>query len=129
MLTLFYRHAPELITQGKVFRGLPPLYKVDFNGTGKKENFIYAYTDHELEKLRKKHGLKIKNIKRFKGLGEMNAIQLWETTLNPENRRLGRIMIDSAVEADRVTSLLMGSKVEPRRKFIYDHANDAKIDI
>lgn len=128
LLTLFYRHTPELITQGKVFRGLPPLYKVVLNGTAKKENFIYAYTDHELEKLRKEHGGKVKHIQRFKGLGEMNEDQLWDTTLDPANRRLGRIMIDSAMEADRVTSLLMGSKVEPRRKFIYDHANDARID-
>lgn len=128
LLTLFYRHAPQLINEGKVFRGLPPLFKVVMNGTGKKENFVYAYSEHELEKLRKEHGKKIKNIQRFKGLGEMNAEQLWETTLDPNNRRLGRIMIESAVEADRVTSLLMGSKVEPRRKFIYDHAEEARID-
>lgn len=128
LLTLFYRHAPQLINEGKVFRGLPPLYKVVLNGITKKENFIYAYSDHELEKLRKEHGNKIKNIQRFKGLGEMNEDQLWETTLDPANRRLGRIMIDSAVEADRVTSLLMGSKVEPRRQFLYDHADEARID-
>jgi DNA gyrase subunit B len=128
LLTLFYRHAPQLINEGKVFRGLPPLYKVVLNGTTKKEVFIYAYSDFELEKLKKEHGKRIKNIQRFKGLGEMNEDQLWETTLDPANRRLGRITIDSAVEADRITSLLMGSKVEPRRKFIYDHADDARID-
>lgn len=128
LLTLIYRFAPELITEGKVFRGLPPLYKVILNGTAKKANFVYAYSDFELEKVKKEYGKKIKNIQRFKGLGEMDATQLWETTLDPSTRRLGKIMIESAIEADRVTSLLMGSKVEPRRNFIYDHANEAQID-
>lgn len=129
LLTLFYRYAPELIHEGLVYRGLPPLYKVILNSTGKKEVFHYAYSDKELNVLRKEFGSKIRNIQRFKGLGEMNEDQLWETTMSPASRRLGKIQIESAVEADRVTSLLMGDKVEPRRQFIYDHANDANIAI
>lgn len=129
LLTLIYRYAPELIHEGLIYRGLPPLYKVVLNGTGKKELFHYAYSEKELGELKKEFGTKIKNIQRFKGLGEMNEDQLWDTTMNPETRRLGRIQIESAMEADRVTSLLMGDKVEPRRQFIYDHASDATIAI
>lgn len=129
LLTLIYRFAPDLIHEGYVYRGLPPLYKIVLNGVGKKEQFEYAYSDRELETLKKKFGSKIKNIQRFKGLGEMSETQLWTTTMSPETRRLGRIQIESAIEADRITSLLMGPKVEPRREFIYSHANDANIAI
>lgn len=129
LLTLIYRFAPDLIHEGYVYRGLPPLYKIVLNGGGKKEQFEYAYSDRELETLKKKFGSKIKNIQRFKGLGEMSETQLWTTTMSPETRRLGRIQIESAIEADRITSLLMGPKVEPRREFIYSHANDANIAI
>lgn len=129
LLTLIFRFAPELIYQKKVFRGLPPLYKVVLNGTGKKESYVYAYSDKELEKAQKEHGKKIKNIQRFKGLGEMNSDQLWETTLDPDNRRLGLITIDSAIQADIITSLLMGNKVQPRKEFIFAHAEEAQLDI
>lgn len=129
LLTLIYRFAPDLIHEGYVYRGLPPLYKIVLNGGGKKEQFEYAYSDRELEALKKKLGSKIKSIQRFKGLGEMSETQLWTTTMSPETRRLGRIQIESAIEADRITSLLMGPKVEPRREFIYSHANDANIAI
>lgn len=129
LLTLIYRYAPDLIHEGLVYRGLPPLYKIILPSVGKKEVFQYAYSDKELNALKKELGSKIKGIQRFKGLGEMNDVQLWETTMSPESRRLARIQIDSAVEADRITSVLMGEKVEPRRQFIYDHANDANIVI
>ena len=131
LLTFFYRFMPELIMEGKVYRGLPPLYKVDYeaSGKGKKaKQSQYLFNDFELEKFRKE-GHKILALQRYKGLGEMDADQLWETTLNPESRILAQVSISDTVEADEVTSLLMGSAVPPRRAFIVEEAKYAKLDV
>lgn len=121
LLTFFYRYMRPLIEAGKVYLALPPLYKVS-KGTGKKEVIEYAWTDEELHALTKKMG-KGYVIQRYKGLGEMNADQLWETTMNPETRTLIRIKIDDFTRADRRISTLMGDKVEPRRRWIETHVD------
>lgn len=119
LLTFFYRYMKPLIEAGKVYLALPPLYKLS-KGKGKKERIEYAWTDEELDGLVKDFG---KNylIQRYKGLGEMNADQLWETTMNPESRTLIRVTIDDVAQAERRVSVLMGSKVDPRRKWIEEH--------
>lgn len=131
LLTFFYRFMPELITEGKVFRGLPPLYRVEYEvverGKKKKQN-EYIFNDAELEKFRRT-GRKILTLQRYKGLGEMDADQLWETTINPETRTLARVDISDTVEADEVTSLLMGTAVPPRREFIMTEAKFANLYI
>jgi len=132
LLTFFYRFMPELITAGKVFRGLPPLYRVEYDNPekGKKgKKFEYIFNDFELEKFRKNSGHKITNIQRYKGLGEMDAEQLWETTLDPARRILAQVTISDSVEADEVTTLLMSSNVPPRREFIMDEAKFARLDV
>ncbi|MRX70728.1 DNA topoisomerase IV subunit B [Bacillus lacus] len=116
LLTFFYRYMKPLLEAGKVFIALPPLYKVS-KGTGKKEVLEYAWSDEELKTVLKKFG-KGYIIQRYKGLGEMNADQLWETTMNPETRTLIRVKIDDAARAERRVTTLMGDKVEPRRKWI-----------
>ncbi|MBM7649244.1 topoisomerase-4 subunit B [Bacillus ectoiniformans] len=116
LLTFFYRYMKPLIEAGKVYIALPPLYKVS-KGTGKKEVVEYAWTDDELDQTTKKVG-KGYMLQRYKGLGEMNADQLWETTMNPETRTLIRVRIDDAARAERRVTTLMGDKVEPRRKWI-----------
>lgn len=116
LLTFFYRYMRPLIQNGKVYIALPPLYKVS-KGSGKKEIVEYAWSDEELSKAVKKVG-KGYTIQRYKGLGEMNAEQLWETTMNPETRTLIRVRIDDAARAERRVTTLMGDKVEPRRKWI-----------
>jgi len=116
LLTFFYRYMKPLIEAGKVFIALPPLYKVS-KGTGKKEIIEYAWSDEELKDAMKKVG-KGYIIQRYKGLGEMNADQLWETTMDPETRTLIRVRIDDAARAERRVTTLMGDKVEPRRKWI-----------
>ncbi|PGT81331.1 DNA topoisomerase IV subunit B [Bacillus sp. AFS040349] len=116
LLTFFYRYMKPLIENGKVFIALPPLYKVS-KGSGKKEIVEYAWSDEELDGAMKKVG-KGYMIQRYKGLGEMNADQLWETTMNPESRTLIRVKIDDAARAERRVTTLMGDKVEPRRKWI-----------
>jgi len=131
LLTFFYRFMPELIMEGKVFRGLPPLYRVEYEATerGKKtKKTEYIFDDHALEQFRKT-GQKILGLQRYKGLGEMDAEQLWETTLDPKRRVLAQVTISDAVEADEVTSLLMGTNVAPRREFIMSEANNAVLDI
>ena len=131
LLTFFYRFMPELIYQGKIYRGLPPLYKVDYEETVKKKKVKksqYLYNDFELDKFRKT-GKKIQALQRYKGLGEMDAEQLWETTLDPDSRILAQVSISDNVEADEVTDVLMGSSVPPRRRFIMEEAKYAKIDI
>ena len=123
LLTFFYRFMPELITHGHIYIATPPLYKV----VPKKGEGEYLYDDKALEKYRKHHtGF---TLQRYKGLGEMDPKQLWETTLNPETRILKQVEIEDAKMASDVTSMLMGSEVAPRRNFIYTHATDAELDI
>lgn len=116
LLTFFYRYMKPLVEAGKVFIALPPLFKVS-KGTGKKEVIEYAWNENELQGAIKKVG-KGYMIQRYKGLGEMNADQLWETTMDPETRTLIRVKIDDAARAERRVTTLMGDKVEPRRKWI-----------
>ncbi len=116
LLTFFYRYMKPLIEAGKVFIALPPLYKVS-KGSGKKEIIEYAWNDDELQGAIKKVGRGYM-IQRYKGLGEMNADQLWDTTMNPETRTLIRVKIDDAARAERRITTLMGDKVDPRRKWI-----------
>ena len=125
MLTFFYRFMPELIKDGHVYLAMPPLYQVTRN----KKNY-YAYSDAELDKILTEIGRDNQNkIQRYKGLGEMDASQLWDTTMNPETRILKQVEIEDARLASDVTSMLMGSEVGPRREFIYNHAKDADLDI
>ena len=134
LLTFFYRFMPELILEGKVYRGLPPLYKIEYEIPGKKtkKESKYLMNDFELDKKRREiehaNG-KIVSLQRYKGLGEMDDTQLWETTLNPAQRVLAQVSIADTVEADEVTNLLMGSNVGPRRQFIIDEAKYANLDI
>ncbi|MDD3221658.1 MAG: DNA gyrase subunit B [Lachnospiraceae bacterium] len=124
LLTLFYRFMPELIFEGHVYIAMPPLYKA-MPARGKEE---YLYDDKALEKYRKTHKGSF-TLQRYKGLGEMDANQLWETTLNPETRILKKVEIEDARMASDITELLMGNDVPPRRSFIYRHAHDAELDI
>ncbi|RCT83288.1 DNA topoisomerase IV subunit B [Enterococcus faecium] len=119
LLTFFYRYMKPLIEAGKVYIALPPLYKVS-KGQGKKQVIEYAWTDDELAAMIKKVG-KVYMLQRYKGLGEMNAEQLWETTMDPTSRTLIRVRIDDAAQAERRVTTLMGDKVEPRRKWIENH--------
>ena len=119
LLTFFYRYMKPLIEAGKVYIALPPLYKVS-KGQGKKQVVEYAWTDDELAATIKKIG-KGYMLQRYKGLGEMNAEQLWETTMDPASRMLIRVRIDDAAQAERRVTTLMGDKVEPRRKWIENH--------
>ena len=119
LLTFFYRYMRPLIEAGKVYLALPPLYKIS-KGKGKKERIEYAWTEEELDEL----VTEFKNgyiIQRYKGLGEMNADQLWDTTMNPETRTLIRVTIEDSEKAERRVSTLMGSKVDPRRQWIEDN--------
>ncbi len=119
LLTFFYRYMKPLIETGKVYIALPPLYKVS-KGTGKKEVIEYAWTDEELQTVTEKIGRGYM-LQRYKGLGEMNADQLWETTMDPETRTLVQVRIDDPAQAERRVTTLMGDKVEPRRKWIESH--------
>ena len=121
LLTFFYRYMRPLVEAGKVYIALPPLYKVS-KGTGKKEVIEYAWTEKELQGAIQKIG-KGYMLQRYKGLGEMNADQLWDTTMNPETRTLIRVKIDDAARAERHVTTLMGDKVEPRRKWIESNVN------
>lgn len=124
LLTLFYRFMPELIFEGHVYVAMPPLYKV-IPAKGKEE---YLYDDAALEKYRRTHTGNF-TLQRYKGLGEMDAEQLWETTLNPETRMMKRVEIEDGRMASDVTAMLMGTDVPPRREFIYEHAHDAELDV
>lgn len=132
LLTFFYRFMPELILEGKVYRGLPPLYRVEYESSEKGKRMKqsqYLFNDFELEKFRKNKSNKILNLQRYKGLGEMDASQLWETTLNPETRVLAQVTITDTIEADEITTVLMSSNVPPRRNFIMEEAKYANLDI
>lgn len=124
LLTLFYRFMPDLIFEGHVYLAMPPLYKA-MPSKGEEE---YLYDDKALEEYRKTHKGPF-TLQRYKGLGEMDAQQLWETTLDPENRILKQVEIEDARMASDVTELLMGTEVPPRKAFIYDHANEAELDV
>lgn len=144
LLTFFYRFMPQLITEGKIYRGLPPLYRVEYettddtkkkdsakkkSGRKKTKKSQYIFNDFELEKFKKIPGNKLLNVQRYKGLGEMDAEQLWETTLNPETRILAQVSISDTVEADEITTTLMSSNVPPRRAFIIEEAKYANLDV
>ncbi len=124
LLTLFYRFMPELIYEGHVYIAMPPLYKA-MPSKGEEE---YLYDDKALEQYRKKHKGPF-TLQRYKGLGEMDAEQLWETTLDPASRILKQVEIEDARMASEVTEMLMGTEVPPRKTFIYEHATDAELDI
>lgn len=124
LLTLFYRFMPELISEGHVYIAMPPLYKA-MPSKGKEE---YLYDDKALEKYRKRHKGPF-TLQRYKGLGEMDAEQLWETTLNPETRILKQVEIEDSRLASQTTEMLMGTDVPPRKAFIYERANEAILDV
>jgi len=117
LLTFFYRYMKDLVTQGHVYMGMPPLYKVQ-----KGSKVIYAYDDKELKKALKTVG-KGYTLQRYKGLGEMNPEQLWATTMDPANRKLVQVTIEDAAQADRIITILMGDKVEPRKEYISQYAD------
>jgi len=119
LLTFFFRYMKPLVENGHIYAALPPLYKIK---KGKEQ--YYAYTDQELEKMLKSIGNA--EIQRYKGLGEMNPEQLWETTMNPETRTVKKIISEDLVEADETFTILMGAKVEPRKMFIYEHAAEVE---
>jgi len=125
LLTFFFRHLPYIIESGFLYIAQPPLYKIQMG-----KLVFYAYGDDEKEQILKEHKLdKNVNIQRYKGLGEMNPEQLWETTMNPENRTLKIINIEDAAQADQVFSMLMGEEVPPRKRFIQTHAKTATLDV
>lgn len=125
LLTLFYRFMPELIYEGHVYIAMPPLYKAIPNGKNGREE--YLYDDKALEKYRKTH--KDFKLQRYKGLGEMDAEQLWETTMNPATRMLKQVEIEDAQAASDLTALLMGNEVQPRKEYIYSNATEANLDV
>jgi DNA gyrase subunit B len=124
ILTFFFRHMPVIVEKGHIFVAQPPLYKIS---QGKR--FVYVYSDDEKDAVIKKDFGPNYTLQRYKGLGEMNPEQLWETTMNPENRVLKQIQVPDAEEADKVFSMLMGEEVPPRKKFIQTHAKMATLDI
>ncbi len=124
LLTFFYRHMKEVIERGYLYVALPPLYKVQVG-----KEIFYAYSDEEKEKIIEEHGNGKPIVQRFKGLGEMNPEQLWETTMNPQNRTLKQVNIEDAALADQIFTMLMGEEVPPRKRFIQTHAKTAILDI
>jgi DNA gyrase subunit B len=123
LLTFFFRHMKELIEAGKVYVAQPPLYRVKADG-----KYHYVLDDRELEEFQSKNGHRKAEVSRFKGLGEMNPEQLWESAMNPETRMLKRVTLEDGAAADRMFSILMGEDVEARREFIQENAKEAFID-
>jgi len=124
LLTFFYRHMPEIISRGYLYIALPPLYRMAMG-----KDVSYAYDDEEKDKIAKEHtGSKIV-FQRYKGLGEMNPAQLWETTMDPAKRTLKQITVENAEEASKMFEMLMGEEVPPRKKYIQTHAKLATLDI
>jgi DNA gyrase subunit B len=121
LLTFFYRHFKPVVDAGHIYIAQPPLYKISFG-----KNSQYAYSDDQRDKIVKEMGKSGASIQRYKGLGEMNPEQLWETTMNPENRTLLQVAVEEPHEADKTLDILMGEEVEPRKKFIQTHAKAAK---
>ena len=127
LLTFFFRHLPDIVKGGYLYIAQPPLYKVQ-SGT----NSQYAYSDEERDRTLKSLSevqREKAHIQRYKGLGEMNPNQLWETTMNPENRILKKVGLEGAEEADHVFTMLMGKDVPPRKRFIQTHAKMATLDV
>jgi DNA gyrase subunit B len=123
LLTFFFRFMHQLIESGNIFVAVPPLFKVR---KGKEDYYIHS--EEELKKTLDKLG-ESSSVTRFKGLGEMDSTQLWDTTMNPKHRKLKKIFIDDAVEADRVFSMLMGDNVQGRKDFIAENAKEANLDV
>lgn len=125
-LTFFYRHLPEIISKGHVYVAMPPLYKIQIG-----KQVFHAYTDEERDEILSTQGKGVTNIivQRYKGLGEMNAAELWETTMDPKTRILKQVNIADAVQADQVFTMLMGEEVPPRKRFIQTHAKNANLDV
>ena len=119
LLTFFFKYMKPLVLAGRVFIALPPLYKLE-KGKGKTKKVEYAWTDEELEKLQQQFGKGV-TLQRYKGLGEMNPDQLWETTMNPETRTLIRVQVDDELRSSKRVTTLMGDKVAPRREWIESH--------
>ena len=122
LLTFFFRYMRELVNNGHVYIGLPPLYKVE-----KKNQIEYVYSDRELPSVLKKFG-KGYTIQRYKGLGEMNADQLWETTMDPEKRTLVRVGVDDIANAEKLITTLMGNDIEARKKYLAEYVDFDKVD-
>ncbi len=121
LLTFFYRHMPEVVNSGFLYIAQPPLYRIS---TGKVTR--YAQSEPDRDRIIKEFATKNLSVQRFKGLGEMNADQLWDTTMNPETRMLLRVEVDDAAEADEIFTKLMGERVEPRKEFIKTEARKVR---